>query len=84
VAVATEEQRTDQISAKKRELRIQSTAGYRLADKHGMSELIYTHIALRVPGPKPTFLGPEAGMRFTMCNAEAILLPGRWKWACCA
>jgi hypothetical protein len=49
-AIATEQQRMGEISTEERELRINLAAGYRLADKYGMSELIYTHISLRMPG----------------------------------
>ena len=55
-AIRTEQRRRGEISEEERELRIQLAAAYRLADKYGMSELINTHISLRVPGPTPTYL----------------------------
>ena len=61
-ATATDQQRTGDISDEERELRVQLAAGYRLADKYGMSELIYTHISLRVPGPKAAYLLNPYGM----------------------
>ena len=73
VAITTDQQRTGQISAEERELRIQLAAGYRLADKYGMSELIYTHISLRVPGPKPTYLLNPHGMLFNQITASSLV-----------
>src|SRR6185503_6965954 len=39
-----------------RELRVQLAAAYRVADFLGWSELIYTHISVRIPGPEHHFL----------------------------
>ena len=36
------------------QLRVQLAAAYRVADHLGWSELIYTHISVRVPGPSIT------------------------------
>ena len=72
-AIATDHQRTGEISAEERELRIQLAAAYRLADKYGMSELIYTHISLRVPGPKPTYLLNPHGMLFHQITASSLV-----------
>jgi ribulose-5-phosphate 4-epimerase/fuculose-1-phosphate aldolase len=73
VAIATDQQRTGQISAEERELRIQLAAGYRLADKYGMSELIYTHISLRVPDPTPAYLLNPHGMLFNQITASTLV-----------
>ena len=73
VAIATDQQCTDQISAEERELRIHLAAAYRLADKYGMSELIYTHISLRVPGPKPAYLLNPYGMLFHQITASSLV-----------
>ena len=72
-ATATDQQRTGDISDEERELRVQLAAGYRLADKYGMSELIYTHISLRVPGPKPTYLLNPHGMLFNQITASSLV-----------
>ena len=62
VMIATDQRRSSDISAEEREARVQLAAAYRLADKYGMSELIYTHISLRVPGPTPAYLlNPQIG-----------------------
>lgn len=72
-AIATEQQRMGEISTEERELRINLAAGYRLADKYGMSELIYTHISLRMPGPKPTYLLNPHGMLFSQITASSLV-----------
>jgi ribulose-5-phosphate 4-epimerase/fuculose-1-phosphate aldolase len=73
VAMTTDQRRNGEISAEERELRIQLAAGYRLADKYGMSELIYTHISLRVPGPTPAYLLNPHGMLFNQITASALV-----------
>ena len=73
VAITTDQRRTGQISVEERELRIQLAAAYRLADKYGMSELIYTHISLRVPGPTPTYLLNPYGMLFHEITASSLV-----------
>lgn len=73
VPIATDQQPTDEITADERELRIQLAAAYRLADKYGMSELIYTHISLRVPGPKPAYLLNPYGMLFSQITASSLV-----------
>jgi ribulose-5-phosphate 4-epimerase/fuculose-1-phosphate aldolase len=75
--VAATSTRTDQSNADpeavERELRIQLAAAYRLADKFGMSELIATHISLRVPGPTPTFLFNRSGLLFDEVTASNLV-----------
>ena len=73
VTMATDQPRAGEIIADERELRIQLAAGYRLADKYGMSELIYTHISLRMPGPKPTYLLNPHGMLFSQITASSLV-----------
>jgi len=72
-AIATEQQRMGEISTEERELRINLAAGYRLADKYGMSELMSTHISLRMPGPKPTYLLNPHGMLFSQITASSLV-----------
>jgi ribulose-5-phosphate 4-epimerase/fuculose-1-phosphate aldolase len=72
-AIATDKRRTSQISEDERELRIQLAAAYRLADKYGMSELINTHISLRVPGPTPAYLLNPHGMLFHQITASSLV-----------
>ncbi len=63
----------DDLAAKEREIRIQLAAGYRLADKFGMSEIINTHISMRVPGPSPAFLLNPLGMLFCEITASSLV-----------
>lgn len=63
----------DELAAKEREIRIQLAAGYRLAEKFGMSEIINTHISMRVPGPTPTFLLNPLGMLFGEITASSLI-----------
>jgi ribulose-5-phosphate 4-epimerase/fuculose-1-phosphate aldolase len=63
----------DELAAKEREIRIQLAAGYRLADKFGLSEMIQTHISMRVPGPTPAFLLNPLGMLFSEVTASSLV-----------
>lgn len=72
-ATATEQRSRGEISEEEREVRIQLAAAYRLADKYGMSELIYTHISLRVPGPTPGYLLNPHGMLFNQITASSLV-----------
>ncbi|MBM4259851.1 MAG: class II aldolase/adducin family protein [Deltaproteobacteria bacterium] len=67
---------TGTISDEERELRVNLAAGYRLADKYGMSELIYTHISLRVPGPTPAYLLNPHGLLFNQITASSLVKVG--------
>ena len=73
VTMTTDQRRTGEISAEERELRIQLAAAYRLADKYGMSELIYTHISLRVPGPTPAYLLNPHGLLFNQITSSSLV-----------
>ena len=73
VMMATDQPRAGEIIADEGELRIQLAAAYRLADKYGMSELIYTHISLRVPGPNPAYLLNPYGMLFSQITASSLV-----------
>lgn len=63
----------DTTSAEERELRIQLAAAHRLAEKYGLSEMIYTHISLRVPGPTPAYLLKPHGMLFNEITASSLV-----------
>lgn len=56
-----------------RELRIQLAACYRLVERFGMSDLIYTHISLRVPAPTPQFLLNPHGKLFSQITASSLV-----------
>ena len=61
------------ISEAEQKLRIQLAAAYRVADKLGWSELIYTHISARVPGPEHHFLINPYGLRFDEVTASSLI-----------
>jgi ribulose-5-phosphate 4-epimerase/fuculose-1-phosphate aldolase len=63
---------TPEIGAERR-LRVQLAAAYRIADHLGWSELIYTHISLRVPGPEHHFLINPYGLRFDEVTASNLV-----------
>ncbi len=54
-------------------LRVELAAAYRIADHLGWSELIYTHISLRVPGPEHHFLINPYGLRFDEVTASNLV-----------
>jgi len=56
-----------------RALRVQLAAAYRIADHLGWSELIYTHVSLRVPGPEHHFLINPYGLRFDEVTASNLV-----------
>ena len=55
------------------DLRVQLAAAYRIADLLGWSELIYTHISARVPGPEHHFLINPYGLRFDEVTASSLV-----------
>src|SRR5918992_2742501 len=54
-------------------LRVQLAGAYRVADYLGWSELIYTHISARVPGPEHHFLINPYGLRFDEVTASNLV-----------
>jgi ribulose-5-phosphate 4-epimerase/fuculose-1-phosphate aldolase len=54
-------------------LRVQLAGAYRVADHLGWSELIYTHISMRVPGPEHHFLINPYGLRFDEVTASSLV-----------
>ncbi|HUQ77049.1 MAG TPA: class II aldolase/adducin family protein, partial [Burkholderiales bacterium] len=55
------------------QLREQLAAAYRIADHLGWSELIYTHISARIPGPEHHFLINPYGLNFDEITASNLL-----------
>jgi ribulose-5-phosphate 4-epimerase/fuculose-1-phosphate aldolase len=55
------------------ELRVQLAAAYRVADCLGWSELIYTHISVRIPGPEHHFLINPYGLSFDEVTASSLV-----------
>src|SRR5688572_29778172 len=54
-------------------LRIQLAAAYRVAHLLGWSELIYSHISVRVPGPEHHFLINPYGLRYDEVTASNLI-----------
>jgi ribulose-5-phosphate 4-epimerase/fuculose-1-phosphate aldolase len=54
-------------------LRVQLAGAYRVAHELGWSELIYTHISVRVPGPEHHFLINPYGLRFDEITASSLV-----------
>jgi len=54
-------------------LRVQLAGAYRVAHELGWSELIYTHISMRVPGPEHHFLINPYGLRFDEVTASSLV-----------
>jgi ribulose-5-phosphate 4-epimerase/fuculose-1-phosphate aldolase len=55
------------------QLRVQLAAAYRVADFLGWSELIYTHISVRIPGPEHHFLINPYGQSFDEVTASSLV-----------
>jgi ribulose-5-phosphate 4-epimerase/fuculose-1-phosphate aldolase len=55
------------------DLRVQLAAAYRVADYLGWSELIYTHISVRIPGPEHHFLINPYGLSFDEVTASSLV-----------
>src|SRR5438874_11679216 len=55
------------------DLRVQLAAAYRVADHLGWSELIYTHISARIPGPEHHFLINPYGLDFDEVTASNLV-----------
>ena len=54
-------------------LRVQLAAAYRVADLVGWSEMIYSHISVRIPGPEHHFLINPYGLRFDEVTASSLV-----------
>ena len=54
-------------------LRVQLAAAYRVADLVGWSEMIYSHISVRIPGPDHHFLINPYGLRYDEVTASNLI-----------
>src|SRR5260221_9498229 len=61
------------VSDKEWQARIDLAACYRLADLYGMSDMIYTHISVRVPDEPRHFLINPHGLLFDEVTASSLL-----------
>lgn len=63
----------DEVSAEEWALRLDLAALYRLAAKHGMTDLTYTHFSARIPGDADEFLLNPYGLRFDQVTASSLV-----------
>src|ERR1044072_7530721 len=62
----------DRVSAAEWEARVELAACYRLAVHYRMTDLIYTHISARVPGPEHHFLINAFGLLWDEISASTL------------
>ena len=63
----------DQVSPEEWKLRVDLAACYRLVAAYGWSDLIFTHISARIPGPEHHFLINPYGMLFEEVTASSLI-----------
>jgi ribulose-5-phosphate 4-epimerase/fuculose-1-phosphate aldolase len=63
----------DAVSAEEWQLRTDLAACYRLVAAYGWSDLIFTHISARVPGPEHHFLINPYGLMFDEITASSLI-----------
>lgn len=61
------------VSAEEWQLRVDLAAAYRLVAAYGMSDLVFTHISLRIPGPEHHFLINPYGLMFDEITASSLV-----------
>ena len=61
------------VSAQEWQLRVDLAAAYRLVAAYGMSDLVFTHISARIPGPEHQFLINPYGLMFDEITASSLL-----------
>lgn len=63
----------DQVSPEEWQLRVDLAAAYRLVALYGWSDLIFTHISARIPGPEHHFLINPYGLMFDEITASSLI-----------
>ncbi|MFN3376085.1 MAG: class II aldolase/adducin family protein [Burkholderiaceae bacterium] len=63
----------DQVSPEEWQLRVDLAACYRLVALYGWSDLVFTHISARVPGPEHHFLINPYGLMFDEITASSLV-----------
>jgi ribulose-5-phosphate 4-epimerase/fuculose-1-phosphate aldolase len=61
------------VSADEWQLRVDLAACYRLVALHGWSDLVFTHISARIPGPEHCFLINPYGLLFEEITASSLV-----------
>lgn len=62
-----------QVSAEEWKLRVDLAACYRLVAMYGWSDLVFTHISARIPGPEHHFLINPYGLMFDEITASSLV-----------
>ncbi|MBB4842680.1 ribulose-5-phosphate 4-epimerase/fuculose-1-phosphate aldolase [Paucibacter oligotrophus] len=62
-----------QVSAAEWQLRCELAAAYRLVALYGWSDLVFTHISARIPGPEHQFLINPYGLMFDEITASSLI-----------
>ena len=63
----------DQVSPEEWQLRVDLAACYRLVASYGWSDLVFTHISARLPGPNHHFLINPYGLMFDEITASSLI-----------
>ena len=63
----------DQVSPEEWKLRVDLAAAYRLVSLYGWSDLVFTHISARNPGPEHQFLINPYGLLFEEITASSLI-----------
>jgi ribulose-5-phosphate 4-epimerase/fuculose-1-phosphate aldolase len=63
----------DQVSPEEWKLRVDLAACYRLVALYGWSDLVFTHISARIPGPEHHFLINPYGLMFDEITASSLV-----------
>lgn len=63
----------DKVSPQEWQLRVDLAAAYRLVALYGWSDLVFTHISARIPGPEHAFLINPYGMMFDEISASQLV-----------
>ena len=62
-----------QVSAEEWQVRVDLAAAYRLVDHYGWTDMIFTHLSARIPGPEHHFLINPYGMMFDEVSASNLV-----------
>ena len=63
----------DSVSPEEWALRVDLAAAYRLVAMYGWSDLVFTHISARLPGPDHHFLINPYGLMFDEITASSLV-----------
>jgi ribulose-5-phosphate 4-epimerase/fuculose-1-phosphate aldolase len=64
----------DKVSPEEWQLRVDLAAAYRLVALYGWSDLVFTHISARIPGPEHHFLINPYGLMFDEITASSLVM----------